>query len=132
MAIEEQVKEDEQVVSEGLGVEASQDADSAASTPSTDVSGSTFLGEGQAQQAPASGATSAQGRKGSGMGGRLTNLRKFVEASTRSGSGGQMAKGIQKGITDIGEKTQKQTADTAKAIQQKATSEKERFEKGRQ
>ncbi|GAG62772.1 unnamed protein product [marine sediment metagenome] len=90
---------------------------------------SSNLGEGTGgpqTQAVTAGGSSQQ--KGSGMGSRMSNLRKYIERNRGSGMAGK----VQKGIEDIRGGVGTQIGSAKSQLQQSVASEGERLGRGEQ
>lgn len=132
MAIEATNKEDEQKVQQGFGVTPqaqAQQNQTQSVTPQLGGAQSSTLGQdvGQAQnQQQTSPGQASTGQKGSGMGARLSNLKKYIE--TNRGSG--MAQKIQGGIEGIRSGVQQGIGQSQAKLQEQTAAEKARIARG--
>lgn len=132
MAIEATNKEDEQKVQQGFGATPqaqAQQNQTQSVTPTLGGAQSSTLGQdvGQAQnQQQTSPGQASTGQKGSGMGARLSNLKKYIE--TNRGSG--MAQKIQGGIEGIRSGVQQGIGQSQAKLQEQTAAEKARIARG--
>ena len=132
MAIEATNKEDEHKVQQGFGATPqaqAQQNQTQSVTPTLGSAQSSTLGQdvGQAQnQQQTSPGQASTGQKGSGMGARLSNLKKYIETNRNSG----MAQGIQKGIEGIRTGLQSDIGKSQTKFQEQTAEEKARIARG--
>lgn len=134
MAYEAYNEDDQQKVQQGFGTQGTQ-----VTNQTTQAENAPTLGgqqsnlvqgvSGQAtQQVQGGQSNTATGQKSSGMGARLSNLKKYIQANQGSG----MAQGIQKGIEDIRTGVQKDIGQSQEKLQTNVAGEKQRLSKGEQ
>ena len=134
MAYEAYNEDDEQKVQQGFGTQGTQNTNQttqAENAPTLGGQQSNLVQgvSGQAtQQVQGGQSNTATGQKSSGMGARLSNLKKYIQANQGSG----MAQGIQKGIEDIRTGVQKDIGQSQEKLQTNVAGEKQRLSKGEQ
>lgn len=132
MAYEAVNQEDEQKVQQGFGTQGTQNTNLTTQAENVPTLGGqqSNLVQGQAAQQTqqVTGGQMSGGQKSSGMGARLSNLKKYIEANRGSG----MAQGIQKGIEDIRTGVQKGIGESEQKLQTGVAGEKARLSKGEQ
>lgn len=132
MAIEAVSKDDEQQKQQGFGA-VNQQQQPLDNNGAVQLGGAqtTQLGQGaqKTQQAPMAAQGQATGQqKSSGMGARLSNLKKYIDANR----GSQMSQGIQKGIEQIRTGVQTGIGQAQTKLQQQTEAEKSRIARGEQ